>query len=307
MYPAFTSELEEESGLSVDYRTDGGLFVPVPGTDKESRGPDNGPDQSRASRQFDQEFGLERLTGSDLTRFEPALTREATSAIFIPGDHQVDNRRLMPALGTAVRRAGVEVRESSEVSSIAINAGRVAGVTCGIERFEAPEVIIAAGCWSSALLKPAGLDLDVVPVRCQMLAVRGPALHHAIHSEDCYLVPRSDGRVLIGATVEYAGFRKAVTIDGITRLIDAAVRLVPVIALAEILETWCGLRPDSPDHLPVMGPTGIDGLTLATGHFRNGILLAPVTSQLIAEAIVGRHMSPELTTFGVGRLLANSR
>jgi glycine oxidase len=130
-----------------------------------------------------------------------------------------------------------------------------------------------------------------------MVAVRGPNLSHVVHGAGCYLVPRRDGRLLIGATVEYAGFERAVTVAGLRSLIDPAARLVTSIENSEIVESWSGLRPDTPDHFPVIGASGIHGLTLATGHFRNGILLAPVTAEFVSQGILREQFPDELAPF----------
>jgi glycine oxidase len=174
------------------------------------------------------------------------------------------------------------------------------------QRFEAGAVVVAAGSWSSELLEPLGLNLTVIPARGQMIALRGATcpISRVIHSSKVYVVPRRDGRVLIGATVEYAGFRKAVTAEGITRLLTAAIEVVPQLKESEIVESWSGLRPDTIDHLPITGPSGIADLWLATGHFRNGILLAPVTAGAITASIEFGRTSDQLAPFGIERFEA---
>jgi glycine/D-amino acid oxidase-like deaminating enzyme len=211
----------------------------------------------------------------------------------------------MDAIEIAARRAGVEIEEGKKVDSLVTEGERITGVACGAEMHSAGCVIVAAGCWSSALLETAGLRVGVTPARGQMIAVRGEDLpvRSLIHSRKCYLVPRHDGRILIGATVEYLGFKKGVTAGGIRSLLDAAIEIVPDIDGLEIVETWSGLRPDTPDHLPVLGAAGPENLILATGHFRNGILLAPVTAQLIAEAVITRTMPDEMRPFSPERFI----
>ena len=215
--------------------------------------------------------------------------------VFIPGDHQVENRRLMDALDAAIRAAGVEVIEGAEVARLLIERGRAVGVVCNDQAMVAGAVVVAAGSWSSRLLHSAGLRVHVTPARGQMIALRGAAarLRHVLHSSRAYVVPRNDGRVVVGATVEYVGFNKAVTAAGIRSLLDAAIEIVPRLADCEIVEAWAGFRPDTDDHLPVMGPCEIANLWLATGHFRNGILLAPVTAELLATEPSPRVMFPE--------------
>src|SRR5262249_23110253 len=146
-------------------------------------------------------------------------------------------------------------------------------------------------------------QLDIVPARGQMLALQAdrPVIRHVLHSSRVYVVPRNDGRVVIGATVEYVGFAKSVTATGIRELLDAALELVPALGECDLAETWSGLRPDTPDHLPVLGPCGLPGLYAATGHFRNGILLAPVTAELIADCVLNGRAPESLTPFAVER------
>jgi glycine oxidase len=162
---------------------------------------------------------------------------------------------------------------------------------------------LAAGCWSGSIFKDLGLEGVVVPARGQMLAVKTdrPLISHVIHSGDCYVVPRRDGRILIGSTIEYADFHKALTPGGLGYLSWAATRLMPVLGDLDIVEMWCGLRPATPDHLPVLGPSGIDNLYLATGHFRNGILLAPITAELLSRCIIDQTLPADIRPFAMDR------
>jgi glycine oxidase len=236
-------------------------------------------------------------------KIEPAVTESATRAIFLPEEHQVENRRLMDALEVAIRRAGVEVIEGEEVTALATTHGKVTGVLSAGRRVDAGVVVVAAGTWSSRLLEPLGLNVRVIPARGQMIAVKGGTcpINRVLHSSSVYIVPRRDGRILIGATVEYAGFRKAVTVAAVKHLLIAAVKLVPSLGELEIVETWSGLRPDTIDHLPIIGPSGVDNLLLATGHFRNGILLAPITADLITDVTVAGRPSVELEAYSGNR------
>ena len=161
-------------------------------------------------------------------------------------------------------------------------------------------VIIANGCWSGSLLGGVGLSVDVIPARGQMIAVKGGdvRLSRVLHSRGVYVVPRRDGRIMIGATVEYVGYKRGVTAGAINSLLAAAIELAPGIAGCEIIETWCGFRPDTPDHLPVIGTTPIENLFIATGHFRNGILLAPITAGIVTEMINCKTMPEGVKRFG---------
>jgi glycine oxidase len=296
MYRSFAEELNDASGIDVEYKDEGTLFVVLQGED----------DQEKTRwAHWQQEAGLplEHVPANILREMEPAVTESATRAIFLPQEHQVENRRLMDALEVAMKRAGVELIEGAEVTSLATEHGKVTGVVSAGRRLEAGVVVAAAGTWSSLLLEPIGLNVKVIPARGQMIAVRGRTcpLNRVLHSSKIYLVPRRDGRILIGATVEYAGFLKAVTVGAIKYLLSAAVELAPSLKEFEIVETWCGLRPDTLDHLPIMGPSGVENLLVATGHFRNGVLLAPISAELIVEAVLSEKEPTSLGPFNVDR------
>jgi glycine oxidase len=283
MYRDFAALLTEASGIDVEYKDEGTMCVALSDEDEKEMG-------VWSSWQAEAGLAVEQVPASSIRDLEPAVTELAPGAVFIPGDHQVENRRLMDALDAANRRAGVEMIEGDEVTALLIERERATGVACGSRRFYSGAVVVAAGSWSSRLLHPVGLRVEVVPARGQMIAVRGATalINRVLHSKKCYLIPRKDGRILIGATVEYAGFHKAVTVEGINSLLAAAIEMVPSIRACEVIESWSGLRPDTPDHLPIIGESGIKNLLLATGHFRNGILLAPVTAELITESLIER-------------------
>jgi glycine oxidase len=301
MYRDFARELTDASDIDIEYKDEGTLFIV---TDLE----DPVETTKWASWQVEAGLALEHVSLEDLHKIEPSVTKSATRAIFLPEEHQVENRRLMDALEVATTRAGVELIRGSEVTALTTSRSKVTGVVCGGDEMSAGLVVIAAGTWSSPLLEPLGLNFTITPARGQMIAVRGQAnpIKRVIHSSTVYVVPRRDGRILIGATVEYAGFHKAITVSATRFLLDRAVELVPSISEFELVETWCGLRPDTNDHLPIIGPSGADNLFLATGHFRNGILLAPVTAELVAAAIRGNRVSDELTPFSAARFDARS-
>ena len=301
MYRSFADELTEASCIDVEYKDEGTLFVVLGHEDEEQK-------TKWAEWQMEAGLPIEDVS-NDLHKLEPAVTKKATRAIFLPEEHQVENRRLMDALEAAVIRAGVELKQGADVSALSTDRGNVTGVVSNGERFAAGCVIVAAGAWSSPLLKPLGLNIEVIPALGQMIAVRirQSPISRVVHASDVYIVPRRDGRILIGATVEYAGFQKLITVSATKHLLNAAVELVPSLESAEIVETWSGLRPDTADHLPVIGPSGARNLWLATGHFRNGILLAPLTAEMITDSIINRRLSSELRPFGVDRfrLLSN--
>ena len=301
MYPEFGELLRDLSGIDIEYRDEGTLCVAFEGEDPEGIA-------RWASWQKAAELPLEELSAEDVARLEPEISRSAARAVLIPGDHQVNNRRLMDALDVAIHRTGVEVIEDAAVSSLTVEDGRAAGVVYRTDSVAAGAVVVAAGSWSSPLLQAAGVRIEVVPARGQMLALTGdrPAVRHVLHSNRVYIVPRNDGRVVVGATVEYAGFAKAVTAAGIHGLLGAALELVPALGEYDLVETWAGLRPDTSDHMPVLGPCGLAGFYVATGHFRNGILLAPVTADLIADCVLNEHAPQGLAPFTVERFVKRS-
>jgi len=296
MYRRFAQELSEASGIDIQYRDEGTLFVVLRGQDVKEK--------TNWSRwQVEAGLPIQNLSLNEIHRLEPAVTESAIGAILLPEEHQVENRRLMDALTTALQRAGADLIEGSAVTGLVCRGNRVLGIQLGRNRLEAGFVVLAAGAWSSELMQPLGLNIKVFPAHGQMIAVRGSTLpiQRVIHSSSVYVVPRRDGRILIGSTVEYTGFRKTITVSAIKHLLNAAVELVPALEEFEIEETWSGLRPDTVDHLPIMGPTALDGLIFASGHFRNGILLAPVTAELIADTILQNYIPGELAPFAVER------
>ena len=296
LYKSFAEELTEASGIDVEYKDEGTLFVVLDNEDKPGK-------TSWTEWQIEAGLSVEHITQGVLRKIEPAVTESASRAIFLPDEHQVENRRLMDALEVTIKRAGVELVEASEVTALSTERSRVTGVVAGSKHLKSGSVVLAAGCWSDRLLEPLGLKLNVIPARGQMIAVRGPIcpIERVIHSSGVYIVPRRDGRILIGATVEYSGFRKAVTVAATETLLSAALKLIPSLEEFDLEETWAGLRPDTPDHLPIIGPTAIDGLFLATGHFRNGILLAPVTAELILGLISDQEAAGDSGVFGIER------
>jgi glycine oxidase len=297
MYKDFVAHLQERSGIDAQLREEGALFVSIENLKDHA--------DSWTSWQIEAGLKLEEITAAELFKLEPAVTKAARRAFFIPDDHQVDNRLLMDALSIAIKRAGVEVLEGVEVTALLVNEERAQGLLCGDQQMHAGAVLLAAGSWSGKLLESVGLKAKTIPARGQMIAVRSSAIRHVLHSSEVYLVPRNDGRLLIGATIEYAGFEKANTAKGLHSLLDAALALAPEISSAEIVETWSGLRPDTIDHLPILGQTSIENLWLATGHFRNGILLAPATAELIARSILKGRDEDEVKPFSALRFEAS--
>jgi glycine oxidase len=300
-WPAFARALEAASGHDVGYRTEGTLVVALTHDDAA---------QLRNLMQFQRGCGidLDWLDGAAARAREPCLSPRTVGAVFSAADHQVDNRRLVAALIAAATAAGARLHEHADVG-LEVAGGRVVGVRCGDARIGADVVVLAAGAWSRSVAEswglPRDLALPVRPIKGQMLALRmdpaAPLVNHVIWAPKAYLVPRRDGRLLIGATVEERGFDATNTAGALYGLLDGAWRAVPALEDLAIDELWAGFRPGSRDDAPILGPSGIDGLVLATGHHRNGILLTPITAELIADHILTGAVPDLLQRFGVGR------
>lgn len=292
LYPEFVESVEELSGLSTGFRAKGTL-------------------EALFSRHAKQELstiialhhglGLkaEALSAQQARELEPVLSDEVEAAVLRPDEASVDNRLLAAALLEAAERSGAQIFPGSLVQSILREGSRCRGFILADEnKIAAGQAIIAAGCFSSQI---NGVEefAPVRPAKGQMVSLRCPTanIERVLWSERVYLVPRNDGRILVGATVEHVGFDKAVTAGGIHANLDGAIELAPVLAAARVEETWAGLRPDTPDHLPIIGPADLDGLILATGHFRSGVLLTPITARLVGDFVLGKTPSIDVERF----------
>jgi glycine oxidase len=299
LYPEVVRDLQKRTGIDVEYVTRGTIY------------PTSAAQKQRDVAQWADlaEFGVELLEGDEIHRRELALSSKIRHAVFVKGDHWLNNQRLVLAYAQAAASIGVELRTACNVSRLIVESGRARGVVTEGERIEGDAVLLAAGAWSSELMTALGAPLRIEPRRGQMIALAHvpPVVTHCVHGE-VYLVPRPSGELLIGATVERVGFQRAVTAEGIAGLLRAAIELVPSLRDLPIVRTWCGFRPWAPDSLPVLGPwPGVEGLFVATGHFRNGILLAPITARLMTEWITGRQPSLAVKDFLPGRFVSRGR
>lgn len=281
LYPEFIAAIEADSGASVGF---------TPGDALQVFFGDAAARESDAFLTLHRQLGMrgERIAPDIARTLEPKLNPAAQAVVLGENEARVDTRALVAAVLAAAQKRGVEIRAGAAVTAVVIEQGRVRGVKTQKEEIAAARVVVAAGCWSGAL---AGLAryAPTRPVRGQMVALRSEhvALRHVLRSHSGYIVPRADGRLICGSTAEpEAGFEKRVTPDGQQQILAAVTELIPALADAHVLETWSGLRPDAPDHLPSLGRTDIAGLFMATGHYRNGILLAPITARLLREWIV---------------------
>jgi glycine oxidase len=284
LYPEFVARLEELTGLNTGYREGGTLMAAATGDDYAAL-------QDVALVQEHLGLEVERLKRKDARALEPALTPGLRAAWFVAGDHHIDNRALVEAVAEACKLSGVEL-VADTVSEVVVTGDRATGVRLASGGVvDAGAVVVAAGSWSGALPGiPDKYRPPVRPVKGQLLYLSGPAgeplLTHNVRGLDVYIVPRSDGRVVVGATVEERGFDMTVTAGAVYELLRDAFELVPGLAELELVECVAGLRPGSPDNAPMIGATGLDGLFVATGHYRNGILLTPLTAEAMAELLI---------------------
>ena len=296
-WPAFAAELEAAAGVSVGLDTTGTLVV---ADDRDSAA------ALRRLFAFQQAHGapVEWLSADEALEREPMLSPRVPAAVWSPDDHQVDNRAVVAALVAACRAAGVELREHAEVARV--ESGPALRLADGA-RVEAEAVVVAAGAWIAELggLAPAP---PVRPVKGQALSVRmtdALRVRHTIRGPRAYLVPKPDGRLVVGATSEELGFDTAVTAGGLYRLLDGAVRVLPAIEELDVVETWAGLRPASRDHAPLLGRTAVPGVHVATGLYRHGLLLLPAVSAAVADEVeaahAGREPAPALAPFSPSR------
>ncbi len=299
LWPAFARELEEASGVSVDRRTEGTMVIALNADDAA---------KVRFLHGFQRDLGLpvEWLSGAEVRRREPYLQPGVAGALFCREDHQVDNRKLATALLRAARAAGVRVHERCDTPSLVVAGGRAAGVRVGDVTVSADRVVLAAGAWSGGVAGvPAVAKPPVRPVKGQMICLRMdprlPLLNHVVWTPGTYLIPRLDGRLLIGATTEERGFDDRLTAGGQFALLEGAWRALPGIAELPIEESWAGFRPGSRDDAPILGETAVPGLIHATGHHRNGVLLTPVTADGIARLILTGETDPVMRPFALDR------
>jgi glycine oxidase len=291
LYPKFIQRVEEVSGKTVGYRKDGALDLLLDGTGQTEM------DEILALH-HDAGLRAEALSGPEAREIEPALTSELRAAIHRPDEASLDNRLLTEATLEAARRKGVEIFPGNGAKGLWSDGHACKGLQLQNGRVEARWTVIAAGCFS-ARIEGVAAYAPVIPAKGQMMALRCDSvnLNRDLWSGHMYLVPRHDGRIIAGSTVEYEGFDRSVTVAGMKKILSGAISLVPALESARIEETWAGLRPDSPDHLPILGPTDLDGLLIATGHFRSGILLTPITARLISEWVNTQKVRIDWTPF----------
>jgi glycine oxidase len=281
LYPEFVHELEDESGVKVDFRERGTISL------------------SSSAELLE---GSEILSPDQLHSLEPTIAKEPivrgyAQAAFV-NERSVDPRLLVAAAIKAAKHRGVDISSGSAVEEIVVSGEKVAGVRTERISYSAAAVVNCAGAWAGTFSHYA---FPVYPVKGQMLAVvEGPCLKHVVRSDKVYVVPRSDGRLVIGSTLENNGYNKQIDPSTIRRLLHDAVQLLPGLEKSKQHEAWAGLRPGTPDHLPILGEAS-RGYFVATGHYRDGILLAPITANLLTDVLLGRTPNCEMANFSAAR------
>ncbi len=295
-YEAFAREVETLSGMSVSFRGGGTLEVALDDDHAKVLA-------ARAEKILKHGLPVEVLDGAAVRALEPAISPEARGALFFRDESSLDPRLLARAVAIAASRSGATFL-SGQVRRIVREGGRATGVEHDAGRIDAASVVLAAGSWSMQVEGHGLPPRAVRPVRGQIavLDTRPPLLSRAVFSGHGYVVPRIDGRILVGSTMEEVGFEKAVTAEGLRHVLDVAMGIAPALARAPVVETWSNFRPASPDGEPILGAGDVPGLFYATGHTRNGILLAPVTADAIAAAVLGRPPPVDLAPFSPARL-----
>ena len=292
LYEPLCREIAPLASVDPEYRMNGLLLLVAD---------DAGEEAARMLEAWKREKGqpVERLTRDEALAIEPHLTRDLRRALRLPDIAQVRNNRMTVGLCEAAAKKGAEIRTDTPVTGFLRVPGRVNGVKTPRGDVYAGTTVLAAGAWSPELLRSVGLDLQVRPVKGQMLLAGGPPdfCRHMILDGESYLIPRADGRILIGSTLEDVGFDKSVTIDAMGDLAARGARLMPGLGKLPMVTSWAGLRPATPDRLPYIGKAPVEGLLIATGHYRNGILLAPITAEIVADLLAGQPSPIDLTPF----------
>jgi len=297
-YPELSARLHEESGISTEWCRSG-LLIPEFADDRVQH--------REAALAWSERFGwrVQDLDAAELRLAEPMLSEKVVGGLIWPEVGQVRNPRLLQAVRVAMLKAGVELCEGAEVSGIIDDGGHVAGVMlAGGGRVPADQVLLAAGSWSGDLAAQFGLQLPVEPVKGQIVLLKTSpgSVRHIIKHDDAYFVPRVDGRLLVGASMERVGFARGTTGKVVADLLDAAYRIVPGLQRAEIEREWMGFRPGSPDGLPYLGPVPErPGLWVASGHYRNGVALAPITAEVMSRWMLSGSPPMNMAPFRIDR------
>lgn len=297
LHRSLGDQLYEETSLDPEYIWSGTLRVARTAAFEESLA---------QTHRWQQELGLSAkwLDGEELRKLEPEICPKARAALYLPDDGQVNSRRLVRALALAASRRGAAIREATPVSGLVSESGQVTGARTAHGEVHADRVVLAGGVGCARLCEDLGLRLPLHPVKGETLAIEAmPAPVSAnVWDEDCYLVPKRDGRLIVGATEEPGVWEKRPTLGGVAQLSGCAASLVPDLSGSPVTDLWGGLRPGTPSGEPILGPVGgVEGLLLTTGHYRNGILLSAVTGEAISALALGEKPPLDLAPFSYER------
>lgn len=297
LYPEWSSALKDETGIDNGYRRTGGVDVALTLEEDQAL-------RTSAGRWRVEGITYERLAPGDFGRVEPALNPELRVAYFLPDRAQIRNPRHLRALAASVLKRGASLRPGKEILGFDVDGGRVTAVRTAEGPVACGCVIVAAGAWSGQLLETVGVQAPTPPLKGQIVLLRSqrPLLSRIVEHGKNYLVPRDDGRILVGATEEDAGYDSRTTSSGVMELLGEAIRLCPSLAGAEVEMAWAGLRPGSLDSRPYLGPVpGLENLIVATGHKRAGLQLSPATAEVVADLVLGRPPRVDLSSFRLDR------
>jgi len=301
IYDEFITSISEASGVDPNHRTEGTLVV-ARGSDEEETL------QRRFTFQKESGLEVEQLNRAAVLEYEPGINTSVVGGLMLPNDTSLDPRLLMQGLHAAAERAGVDVRCGAPVHKVLTKNRRVVGAEVAGEVWVAGTVVVAAGAWSGAIEGESITPPPTGPVKGQIvcLQTKPSTLRHALWATGLYLVPRSDGRIVIGSTSERVGFDRNVTAGAVSSLIDRAAEMLPSLSAATFHSAWAGLRPALPDGLPAIGPGALPGLQYACGHFKHGILLAPITARIIVRLLRGENPEFDLTPFDPRRFASGN-
>lgn len=292
MFREYAQELLELTGVAIGYEDSGVLEVALDATEGRFS-------VGRAEWMIKRGLRVEVLDREEAIRLEPALTQEMVGACYFPDDHQVDPVALSAALASAAARKGAKFISGVRVVEVVVTDNRVMGVMTDTGLVLADRVVVAGGAWSTHLTGLPPLRTGIKPMAGQIVQMesRPPLFRHVVYGYKGYVVPRSDGRMVMGSTLEDRGFDKVVTIDGLHRITGMGLEMIPGLRTARFTGAWSGLRPATADGLPLLGVSSVEGLYFAAGHFRNGILLTPITAEIIVDLMLARRPKIDIAPF----------
>jgi glycine oxidase len=297
LFPAWSAALQDETGIDSGYRRTGGVDVAWTDLDEQAL-------RTTAGQWRAQGIAYERLAPGDFERVEPALNPQLAAAYYVPDRAQVRNPRLLRALADAVRRRGGRLLPWHGAQEFEVRGRRVTAVRTDSGELHCQQIVVAAGAWSGQLLERLGVQAPTPPVKGQIVLLRAdrPLIRRIVEHGRNYLVPRDDGRILVGATEENVGFDTRPTSQGARDLLDLALALCPALSQTEVEATWAGLRPGSLDAKPYIGlAPALENVVVATGHKRAGLHLAPATAEIVADLVLERPTQLDIRAFRPGR------